>query len=77
LPFLHQSYLKGLTFRPLSKLFFWFFIADFLLLTWIGGQPVEDPYILVGQMASIFYFSYFLLLFPFISNLENKLLQLN
>lgn len=77
LPFLHQSYLRGLTFRPLSKLLFWFFIADFLLLTWIGGQPVEDPYILVGQIASVFYFSYFLLLFPFISRLENKLLQLS
>lgn len=77
LPSLHQSYFRGLTFRPLSKLLFWFFIANFLLLTWIGGQPVEDPYILVGQIASVFYFSYFLLLFPFISKLENKLLQLS
>lgn len=77
LPLLHQSYFRGLTFRPLSKLIFWFFIADFLLLTWIGGQPVEDPYILVGQIASIFYFSYFLFLSPFISSLENKLLQLS
>lgn len=76
LPLLHQNYFRGLTFRPLSKLLFWFFIADFFLLTWIGGQPVEDPYILVGQMASIFYFSYFLLLSPLIGSLENKLLLL-
>lgn len=76
LPYLHQSKFKGLTFRPLSKILFWFFIADFLLLTWIGGQPVEEPYILVGQMASICYFAYFLLLIPLVGYLENKLLQL-
>nr|YP_004123486.1 cytochrome b [Halisarca harmelini]ADT81737.1 apocytochrome b [Halisarca harmelini] len=76
LPYLHQSRFKGLTFRPLSKILFWFFIADFLLLTWIGGQPVEEPYIFVGQMASICYFAYFLLLTPLVGYLENKLLQL-
>ena len=76
LPYLHQSRFKGLTFRPLSKILFWFLIADFFLLTWIGGQPVEEPYILVGQIASIGYFVYFLLLTPVVGYLENKLLQL-
>nr|YP_001648610.1 cytochrome b [Halisarca dujardinii]ABW76602.1 apocytochrome b [Halisarca dujardinii] len=76
LPYLHQSRFRGLPFRPLSKILFWFLIADFLLLTWIGGQPVEEPYILVGQIASIGYFAYFLLLTPLVGYLENKLLQL-
>ncbi len=76
LPYLHLSKLRGLRFRPLSKIFFWFLVGDFLLLTWIGGQPVEDPYILIGQLASIFYFAYFLIFIPLISYLENKLLNL-
>ena len=76
LPYLHQSKFRGLSFRPLSKIFFWFLVGDFFLLTWIGGQPVEDPYILIGQLASIFYFAYFLILTPLVGYLENKLLNL-
>jgi ubiquinol-cytochrome c reductase cytochrome b subunit len=73
LPYLHKSWFRGLSFRPLSKLLFWFLVGDFLVLTWIGGQPVEDPYILIGQMASVFYFMYFLILTPLTGYLENKL----
>lgn len=76
LPLLHISRFKAHSFRPLSKIFFWFLVGDFLLLTWIGGQPVEDPYILIGQLASIFYFTYFLIITPLVGYLENKLLNL-
>nr|YP_009159703.1 cytochrome b [Phymanthus crucifer]AKQ50996.1 cytochrome b [Phymanthus crucifer] len=74
LPWLHSSRFRGLTFRPLGRIAFWFLIADFLLLTWIGSQPVEDPFILVGQLASVFYFSYFLILTPLLGYIENRLL---
>lgn len=74
LPLLHTSRLRGLTFRPLARMAFWFLVADFFLLTWIGSQPVEEPFILVGQLASIFYFSYFLVLNPLLGYLENRLL---
>lgn len=73
LPYLHQSKLKTLSFRPLGKMFFWCLIFDFLLLTVIGGRPVEDPYILIGQLAAMFYFFYFLIIVPFIGYLENKI----
>lgn len=76
LPYLHKSQFRSLSFRPLSKILFWFLIGDFFILTWIGGQPVEDPYILIGQMASIFYFAYFLILTPLIGYWENKLWNL-
>lgn len=76
LPLIDQSKFKGLRFRPLSKIFFWFLVGDFLLLTWIGGQPVEEPYILIGQMASGFYFGYFLILVPCIGYMENKLFRI-
>ena len=74
LPFVHTSKLKGLTFRPMGKLAYWLFMANFVLLTWIGSKPVEDPFITLGQLSSIFYFSYFLLLIPGLGLLENKLL---
>nr|BEL01786.1 cytochrome b [Cygnodraco mawsoni] len=75
-PFLHTCKLRSLTFRPLSQLLFWTLIANVATLTWIGGMPVEDPYIIIGQIASASYFSIFLLFFPLAGWLENKALGL-
>ena len=74
LPFFHTNKLKNLGFRPLGKIFYWLFMMNFILLTWIGSKPVEEPFILIGQLPSIFYFSYFLILTPAIGLLENSLL---
>nr|BBM34913.1 cytochrome b [Bembrops curvatura]BBU26097.1 cytochrome b [Bembrops curvatura] len=71
-PLLHTSKQRGLTFRPLSQLLFWTLIADVVILTWIGGMPVEDPYIVIGQIASVLYFALFLILFPIAGWAENK-----
>jgi len=49
-------------------------MANFVLLTWIGSKPVEDPYITIGQLSSIFYFSYFLVLVPLSGIIENSIL---
>nr|YP_007316791.1 cytochrome b [Heleophryne regis]AEC33148.1 cytochrome b [Heleophryne regis] len=76
-PALHTSRQRSLMFRPTSKLLFWALIANTLILTWIGGQPVEDPYILIGQIASTLYFFMFILLFPLSGLLENKLQRLS
>ncbi len=74
LPFLHKSNLRSLIFRPLAKFSYWTFMANFLILTWIGAQPVEDPYILIGQISTIIYFFYFIIIVPLIGTLENRLL---
>ena len=74
LPFFHTSKIKSLTFRPIGKLFYWLFVVNFILLTWIGSKPVEEPFILIGQLSSIFYFSYFLLLVPIAGWYENLIL---
>ena len=74
LPFVHTSNLRGLSFRPIGKVLYWSFMMNFILLTWIGSKPVEDPYIFIGQISSVFYFSYFLLLVPLSGLIENSLI---
>lgn len=74
LPFTHTSLIKSNQFRPINKIFYWFFIADFLLLTWLGGCHVESPFIEIGQICTLFYFSYFLIIIPIIGKIENKLI---
>ena len=74
LPFFHTSYVKSCTFKPISKFFFWSFISNFLFLTWLGAKPVEDPYVFLSRVSSLFYFSYFMILIPTIGKLENKIL---
>nr|AIG72137.1 cytochrome b [Katsuwonus pelamis] len=73
-PFLHTSKQRTLTFRPVSQFLFWTLIADVAILTWIGGMPAEQPFIIIGQVASVHYFSLFLIFFPLAGWAENKIL---
>nr|QWS05843.1 cytochrome b [Micropogonias furnieri] len=74
-PILHTSKQRGLTFRPVTQFLFWTLIADVFILTWIGGMPVEHPFIIIGQIASLLYFSLFLVFLPLAGWLENKVLE--
>nr|BAO84982.1 cytochrome b [Rhodeus notatus] len=74
-PILHTSKQRGLTFRPITQFLFWTLVADMIILTWIGGMPVEHPYIIIGQIASVLYFALFLVLSPMAGWLENKVLK--
>nr|AGB14504.1 cytochrome b [Pelophylax fukienensis]AGB14505.1 cytochrome b [Pelophylax fukienensis]AGB14506.1 cytochrome b [Pelophylax fukienensis]AGB14507.1 cytochrome b [Pelophylax fukienensis]AGB14508.1 cytochrome b [Pelophylax fukienensis] len=76
MPIIHTSKLRSLMFRPIAKTLFWALIANTAILTWIGGQPVEDPFITIGQIASGLYFLIFVLLIPSLGLLENKLLKI-
>nr|AXS65789.1 cytochrome b [Cucujoidea sp. 22 KM-2017] len=61
LPFIYNKKMHSNNFYPLNKSLFWLFIMIFWILTWLGAQPVEDPYILLSQIMTILYFSYFLI----------------
>nr|YP_009434202.1 cytochrome b [Hippocampus jayakari]ARJ54776.1 cytochrome b [Hippocampus jayakari] len=76
-PILHTSKQRGLTFRPFGQIMFWTLVADMIILTWIGGMPVEPPYIMIGQLASIIYFLIFLTALPLSGWMENKILKWN
>nr|AAM45787.1 cytochrome b [Poeciliopsis occidentalis] len=73
-PLLHTYKQRSLTFRPFTQVLFWLLIADVAILTWIGGMPVEHPFIIIGQVASFLYFSLFLVLAPTAAWMENKIL---
>nr|YP_008816225.1 cytochrome b [Schizothorax esocinus]AHA03957.1 cytochrome b [Schizothorax esocinus] len=74
-PLLHTSKQRGLTFRPITHFLFWTLVADMIILTWIGGMPVEHPFIIIGQIASVLYFALFLVFIPLAGWLENKALE--
>nr|QWQ55662.1 cytochrome b [Zichya tenggerensis] len=61
LPFSSNSKFRGTQFYPINQIFFWSLVSIVILLTWIGARPVEDPYILTGQILTVLYFSYYIL----------------
>ncbi len=65
---------KGLQFRPLSKIGFWAFLVNFLILMQLGAKHVESPFIELGQISTTFYFSYFVVIVPVVSLIENTLM---
>jgi quinol-cytochrome oxidoreductase complex cytochrome b subunit len=76
MPVLDTSRIRGSQFRPLSRLFFWSFVACFFLLMFIGQVHVEDPYIAIGAAATVYYFGYFLVIIPVIGVIENTLMDM-
>ena len=75
IPFTNTSEIRSTTFRPIFKFFYWVFVADFLLLGWIGQMPVKSVFVLVGQVATVYYFFFFLVLIPAIGNIESFLVR--
>nr|YP_009373278.1 cytochrome b [Graphium leechi]AOW43558.1 cytochrome b [Graphium leechi] len=61
LPLTFNKKIQGIQFYPINQILFWFMLMTIILLTWIGARPVEDPYIITGQLLTIIYFSYFII----------------
>nr|YP_009742826.1 cytochrome b [Streptocephalus cafer]QID91188.1 cytochrome b [Streptocephalus cafer] len=74
MPFTFKPKFRGLAFYPLLQFIFWSLVTIVILLTWIGARPVEDPYITIGQILTVLYFSYFILV-PSILKLNDNILN--
>ena len=76
MPFTDLSRYRGLQFRPISKIAFFIFVGNFLILMQLGAKHVESPFIEFGQISTVIYFAHFLIIVPLISLLENSLIEL-
>lgn len=74
LPLNNINKFQGSQFYPLTQILFWIFINTILLLTWIGTRPVDNPYIFIGQILTLIYFTFYLLL-PSININWDKILK--
>nr|WBU93847.1 cytochrome b [Drosophila paulistorum]WBU93860.1 cytochrome b [Drosophila paulistorum]WBU93886.1 cytochrome b [Drosophila paulistorum] len=61
LPFYNLSKFRGIQFYPINQILFWIMVVTVILLTWIGARPVEEPYVLLGQILTIIYFLYYII----------------
>nr|YP_007374611.1 cytochrome b [Gymnopis multiplicata]ACS37104.1 cytochrome b [Gymnopis multiplicata] len=75
IPLLHTAKQRSMTFRPVTQTMFWLIVMNTVILTWIGGQPVENPFIMIGQLSSTLYFALIMLL-PLLNKFDNKMLNL-
>ena len=74
LPFIATSPLRSSNFRPLHRKAFYLFVSACCVLSWAGSKPVEQPYIFIGQAATVYFFTYFFVLVPVLGRLEYDLL---
>ena len=73
IPYINTSWVRNTTYRPIFKFFFWLFVSDFIILTWVGQKPVRDTFIEVGQIATVYYFLFFLVIIPVAGKIETIL----
>ena len=75
IPFTNTSEIRSTTFRPLFKIFYWLLVADFLILGWIGQKPVKTTFVIAGQIATVYYFIFFIILIPVTGIIESFLIK--
>ncbi len=76
LPYADMSKMRGIQFRPFSKIAFYIFVANFLILGQLGAKHVESPFIELGQISTVLYFAHFIIIIPVITLIENSLIEL-
>ena len=69
-PWLDRSPVRSARYRPIYKQLFWVLVIDCLVLGWVGGNPPEGIFVVIGQIATLYYFAHFLILMPLLSVIE-------
>ncbi|MER9328597.1 cytochrome b N-terminal domain-containing protein [Mesorhizobium sp. M0488] len=69
-PWLDSSKVRSAVYRPWYRLFFWIFVADALFLGWLGSQPAEGAYVVMSQLATLYYFAFFIIVMPLLGLIE-------
>jgi len=64
-PLMHFPQTRVVRYRPFGKIAFWYLVITCFVLGWVGGMPIEDPYLHIGQIATLAYFAYFIIIAPF------------
>ena len=75
LPWLDTSRVRSGRFRPRFKVWFWLLVADFMILMWCGSQPAEQPFVIISQLGTLYWFSFFLVILPLLGVIEKPLPQ--
>ena len=70
MPWLDRSPIRSARFRPLYKILFWIFLVNCLILGWVGSQKPEGLPLILGRIATVYYFIHFLGLVPLLNRIE-------
>ena len=73
LPWLDTSRVRSGRYRPMFKVWFWLLVVDFVLLMWCGSQPPEQPFVIISQLATLYWFAFFLVILPLLGVIEKPL----
>ena len=68
LPWLDISPVRSARFRPIYKQFFWILVVDCFVLGWVGANPAEGYFVIIGQVGTAYYFAHFLIIIPLLGN---------
>jgi ubiquinol-cytochrome c reductase cytochrome b subunit len=75
IPFLYTNKIRSGKFKPLFKIFFWFFVTNVILLGWSGGKPLISPFLVICCWTNFFYFFFLIFLFPIVNLIDEYLLR--
>jgi ubiquinol-cytochrome c reductase cytochrome b subunit len=74
-PWLDTSRVRSGRYRPMFKIWFWILVLDFFILMWCGAMPAEQPYVIISQLATLYWFAFFLVILPLLGVIEKPLPQ--
>ena len=73
LPWLDTSKVRSGAYRPAFRVFFWMFIANAIVLGWLGAKPPEGLYVIASRLCTGYYFAYFIVILPLLGKIERTL----